>query len=267
MTLRIATWNVNSIKARLPTVLEVLKTINCDVVCLQEIKCTADGFPWLEIQDAGYNAEVVGQKSYNGVAILSRTSIEVEHCSLPVPDSDESAEDDEQARYLEVVTGGDKPVRVSSIYLPNGNPAPGPKYDYKLSWMRRLQARAEAIFRLEEPAVLAGDYNVIPSDTDCWDPSVWSGDALALSQTRDAFGQILACGYCEAFETVESRAHAYTFWDYQGGAWQKDRGIRIDHLLTTPEATDRLQAVEIFRDARGMEKPSDHVPVIATFSF
>jgi len=258
--MKIATWNVNSIKARLPTVVEVLKTIDCDVICLQEIKCETDGFPYMEIEELGYQAEVFGQKSYNGVAILSKTPIEDVVRGFP------GNEDDEQSRYIEVLTGGETPVRVASIYLPNGNPFPGEKFEYKLNWMQHLKARAETLLTHEEAVILAGDYNVIPSDEDCWDPKVWADDALAQPESRAAFQQLQWIGYAEAFATVENRSHSYTFWDYQRGAWQKDHGIRIDHLLLSPEASDLLEKVEIYKAARGLEKPSDHVPVIGHFS-
>ena len=258
--MRIATWNVNSIKARLPTVLEVLKTIDCDVVCLQEIKCETDAFPYLEIEDLGYNCAVLGQKSYNGVALLSKPPMEDIEYGLGGDDTDD------KARYVEATILSDAPIRVAGLYLPNGNPAPGPKYDYKLSWMARLEARARERLNLEESFVMAGDYNVIPRDEDSWDPGLWADDALALPSTRAAFRRILNLGYTEAFDLLDSRAHQYSFWDYQGGAWQKDHGIRIDHLLCSPQASDRLASVEIHRNARGLEKPSDHVPVIATFN-
>ena len=257
--MKIATWNVNSVKARLPTVIEVLRDIDCDVICLQEIKCETDAFPYMEIEEMGYQIAAFGQKSYNGVAILSRTQIEDIITGLP------GFEDDPQSRYLECVTGGDTPFRVASIYLPNGNPFPGEKFDYKLRWMGHLQDHAEALLKHEERVVLAGDYNVIPSDEDCWDPEVWKNDALAQPESRAAFQKLQWAGYCEAYASLDGRSHTYTFWDYQKGAWQKDHGIRIDHLLTSPEASDRLEGVEIYKKARQLTKPSDHVPVIANF--
>lgn len=255
--MKIATWNVNSIKARLPTVLDVLKTIDCDVVCLQEIKCETDAFPYLEIEELGYNCAVHGQKTYNGVALLSKHPLEDVLKGLPGND------DDDQARYVEALVMCEHPIRIGGLYLPNGNPAPGDKYDYKLAWMERLLAHAKERLRQEEAFVLAGDYNVIPRDEDCWDPAVWRGDALALPSTRAAFRKLKWAGLTEAFEAADGRAHEYTFWDYQGGAWQKGHGIRIDHILLSPEAADRLEKVEIFKKAREMDKPSDHVPVIA----
>ncbi len=258
--MKIATWNVNSIKARLPTVLDVLREIDCDVVCLQELKCETDAFPYLEIEDLGYNCAVQGQKTYNGVAILSRAPLEDVIRGLPGDDGDT------QARFIEATVLCDRPVRVASLYLPNGNPVPGAKFDYKLAWMARLANHAEARLGLEEPYVLAGDYNAIPRDEDCWDITVWADDALARPETRAAFNRLKWLGYTEVFEALDNRAHQYSFWDYQGGAWQKDHGIRIDHLLVSPQAADRLQGVAIHRKARGHDKPSDHVPVIATLA-
>ncbi|MEN0078190.1 MAG: exodeoxyribonuclease III, partial [Pseudomonadota bacterium] len=240
-------------------VLEVLGAIDCEVVCVQEIKCEDDAFPYLELEDAGWTCAVHGQKSYNGVAILSKHPLEDVERGLPGDDGDD------QARYIEALVACDRPVRVASIYLPNGNPAPGPKYDYKLAWMERLLAHGRRRLEDEEAVVLAGDYNCIPRDEDCWDIAAWSQDALARPQTRRAFRRMIWSGYTEAFETLDSRGHQYSFWDYQGGAWQKDHGIRIDHLLCSPAAADRLNSVEIFRKARGLTKPSDHVPVIAAF--
>lgn len=257
--MRIATWNVNSIKARMPTVLKVLQDINCDVVCLQEIKCETGAFPYMELEDAGWHCEVFGQKSYNGVAMLSKLPLEDVQRGLP-------GYEDEQSRYIEALVMSDQPIRVGGLYLPNGNPAPGEKYDYKLEWMAALHARAESLMADEEAFILCGDYNCIPRDEDCWEPTKWQDDALALPQTRGAFRQLLNLGLTEAFMVTDARGHQYTFWDYQRGAWQKDHGIRIDHILCSPEAADRLEATEIFKDARGLDKPSDHVPVIGVFT-
>ena len=257
--MKIASWNVNSVKARINTVIDVLKDIDCDVVCLQELKCETDAFPYMEIEDLGYSVEAHGQKTYNGVAILSKTPMEDVVRGLP------GNEDDDQARYIEVTTGGETPFRVSSIYLPNGNPFPGEKFDYKLAWMAHLQARAEELLSWEMPVVLAGDYNVIPTDDDCWDPKVWKDDALAQPESRAAFQRLQWAGYTESFAALEGRSHSYTFWDYQRGAWQKDHGIRIDHLLASSEASDKLSKVEVYKKARGLEKPSDHVPIIGYF--
>ena len=261
MTLSVASWNVNSIKARLPNVLEWLKEASPDVACLQEIKTLDEGFPRLEIEALGYNVETVGQKSYNGVALLSKHPIdEIAHRTLP------GDRHDEQARYIEAVISAESgPVRVASIYLPNGNPAPGPKYDYKLSWMKRLKAHAQSLLVHEEPVILAGDYNLIPRDSDVHDAAAWDGDALIRPESRDAFAEILWLGYSEAFMQVDGRADQYTFWDYQAGAWPKNNGIRIDHLLLSPQAADRLESVEVHKAARGKEKASDHVPFMGVF--
>jgi exodeoxyribonuclease III len=262
MTITIATWNVNSVKARLENVLDWLREAAPDIVCLQEIKCIDENFPRLEIEDLGYNVETHGQKSYNGVAILSKFPIDESIAGLPGDDADE------QARYLEaVISTDDGVVRVASIYLPNGNPAPGPKFDYKLGWMKRLKARAEELLTYEENLVLAGDYNVIPGDADVHDPAAWEGDALTRPESREAFRSLLWLGFTSAFEQCDGRAHQYTFWDYQAGAWQKDHGIRIDHLLCSPQAADHLKSVEIHKATRGKAKASDHVPVVGTFDF
>ncbi|MEM8635416.1 MAG: exodeoxyribonuclease III [Pseudomonadota bacterium] len=258
--MKISTWNVNSVKARLPTVLEVLSAIDCDVVCLQELKCETDAFPYMEIEEAGWTCAVHGQKSYNGVALLSKLPMEDIEMGLP------GDEDDDQSRYIEATIMSDNPIRVASLYLPNGNPAPGPKYDYKLAWMQRLAARASDLLATEDAFVLAGDYNCIPRDVDCWEPAVWADDALALPQTRAAFQTLKNLGLTEAFEALDNRGHQYSFWDYQGGAFPKDHGIRIDHLLCSPQAADRLKSVEIYRRARELTKPSDHVPVIGEFT-
>lgn len=253
--MKIATWNVNSIKARLPNALAWLESAAPDVVLLQEIKTVDDGFPRLEIEALGYACAVHGQKSYNGVAILSKRGLEDVSAGLPGDDGDD------QARYIEATVAG---VRVTSIYLPNGNPADTEKYTYKLGWMRRLKARAEALLATEQPVVLGGDYNVIPTDEDVHDAAAWAGDALIKPETRAAFREILWLGYTDAFRAKDPTPHKYSFWDYQGGAWQKDNGIRIDHLLLSPQAADRLESAGIDTGPRGKEKASDHTPVWCT---
>lgn len=256
MSLKIATWNVNSIKARLPNVLDWLEEAAPDVALLQEIKTVDENFPAMEIEERGYNCAVHGQKSYNGVAILSKHPLSDIVTGLPGDAADD------QARYVEAwVEAGDDSVRVASIYLPNGNPVDTDKYPYKLKWMDRLAARAEALLHNEEPVVLGGDYNVIPADGDCHDPAAWAGDALFKQETRAKFRTILNLGYTEAWRTLHNETHVYSFWDYQKGAWQKDNGIRIDHLLLSPQAADRLTACEIDKGPRGKEKASDHTPV------
>ncbi len=258
--MKIATFNVNSLRARLANVLDWLRDEKPDVALLQEIKCSDAEFPRLEIEALGYHAQAHGQKSYNGVAILSLTPFTVTQRGLP------GADTDEQARYLEAVV--DVPdgkrwqkLRVASIYLPNGNPVDSEKYPYKLAWMERLRRHAADLLTLEEPTVLAGDYNVIPTDKDVYDPVAWAGDALALPQTRAKFREILNLGYTEAFNLLHPEGHRYTFWDYQAGAWSRDHGLRIDHLLLSPQAADCLEACEIDKKPRAKEKPSDHTPI------
>lgn len=250
--MKIASWNVNSIKARLDNVLDWLKAADPDVVLLQEIKTVDDGFPQLEIQGLGYQCAVHGQKSYNGVAILSKLPLEDVRARLDGDDADE------QARYLEATVGG---IRVASIYLPNGNPVDSEKYGYKLAWMQRLTARAAALLAGEQPVVLGGDYNVIPTDDDVHDPAAWAGDALFRPESRAAFREMLWLGYTDAFRAIDPTPHKYTFWDYQGGAWQRDEGVRIDHLLLSPQAADRLAGAGIDTAPRAKPKASDHTPV------
>ncbi len=253
---KIATWNVNSIKARLPNALDWLREEAPDVVCLQELKVTDDNFPRLEIESLGYNLAVHGQKTYNGVAILSKFPLEDIRYGLAGDDSDE------QARYVEAwVDAGDEGVRVASIYLPNGNPTDTPKFPYKISWMDRLIAHATEALKAEEPLVLAGDYNVIPADGDCYDAKAWEGDALTRPESRQRFRHLLNLGFTEAWRTLHDEQFTYTFWDYQAGAWQKDNGVRIDHLLLSSQATDRLVACEIDKKPRGKTKASDHTPI------
>ncbi len=258
MSLSIATWNVNSILARLPTALAVLRELDADVVCLQEIKCEDTRFPRMEIEDLGYHVETLGQKTYNGVAILSKHRFEESVRGVPGLNHD-------QARYLEaVIAAPGSPVRVASIYAPNGNPPDTEKYALKRDFMAALQAHARDLLKLEEPLALAGDYNIIPRAEDCHDPRAWAGDALFLPDSRAMYRRLINLGFSDAFMQTDGRGHQYTFWDYQAGAWQKDHGIRIDHILLSPQAADRLQGVTIKRDARAKDKPSDHVPIMAT---
>ena len=255
MRVKIASWNVNSIKVRLPAVVDWLGSAKPDVLLLQETKSLDEAFPRLEIEDCGYNLAVHGQKTYNGVAILSRRPLEDVSVGLP------GDEDDDQARYVEAVTGG---VRVASIYLPNGNPVETGKFPYKLAWMDRLAAHAQALLGHEEAVVLGGDYNVVPADLDCYDPWAWRDDALCRIESRARFRTLLHGGYVEAFRTLHPQRRAYTFWDYQAGRWQKGEGLRIDHLLLSPEAADRLEECDIDSGPRGGEKASDHTPIWCT---
>jgi exodeoxyribonuclease III len=256
----VATWNVNSIRQRIGHLTDWLKDKQPDVVCLQEIKTVEETFPRLEIEACGYHVAVHGQKTFNGVALLSKTPLEDIRIGLPGDAADE------QARYIEaVVSVAGGVFRVASIYLPNGNPAPGEKYDYKLRWMERLRLHASGLLQLEEPLVLAGDYNVIPAARDTHDPVLWANDALFLPETRAAFQRLLALGLTEAVRATTDAEKLYTFWDYQAGAWPKNNGIRIDHLLLSPQAADRLDGTEIDKHTRDLDKPSDHVPVRAFF--
>jgi len=265
--MQIATWNVNSINARLHAVTKWLSEAKPDVACLQEIKTVDEAFPRMEIEALGYNIVTHGQKSYNGVAILSKHPIEDVTRGL---DGDET---DEQARYIEAVVSTQRgAVRVASIYLPNGNPVledpmASPKYTYKLDWLSRLRTHAAELLTYEEPLVLAGDYNVIPRPGDTHDPKGWWGDALFRQETLDAFHALKHLGLYDMFDQFNGKDGEYTFWDYQGGAWQNNLGIRIDHLLCSPQAIDRAQGIAIHKMTREGVKPSDHVPVVGEFDF
>jgi len=255
--MRVATWNVNSIKQRLDHLATFVKSADPDVVCLQELKCVDEAFPRGEVEALGYNVVTHGQKAYNGVAILSKRPLEDVRRGLP---GDES---DEQARYLEgVISTSNGAVRVASIYLPNGNPIGTPKFDYKLAWMDRLRAHAKSLLALEEPLVLCGDYNVIPEPKDAMDPAVWANDALFQPESRAKFRELLNLGFLDAMRACNDQPGLYSFWDYQAGAFQRNNGIRIDHLLLSPQAQDKLRTTSIRREVRGWDKPSDHVPVI-----
>jgi exodeoxyribonuclease-3 len=254
LTVLIASWNVNSVKARLPNVLDWLAEAQPDVVLLQELKCQDDGFPALEFQSAGYAAAVHGQKSYNGVAILSKLPMDDVRTGLP------GDTEDAQARWIEATIAG---VRVASLYLPNGNPAPGDKFDYKLGWMDRLIDHAKGLLATEAPVVLGGDYNICPGDRDVYDPKGWQDDALCRPQSRAKFRQLLNMGYWEAYASLHpDYDRAWTFWDYQAGAWPRDLGLRIDHFLLSPQAADRLEECRIDREPRAKEKASDHTPIL-----
>ncbi len=255
--MRIATWNVNSIKAHLDSVTQWIEEEKPDVLCLQELKCEDHAFPAEHFANMGYTAHVHGQKTYNGVALLSRLPVENIRRGLPGDVSDE------QARFiLGTAIDGKLAVNIASIYLPNGNSAPGPKYDYKLGWMKRLTDFTRHLLNDEELLVLAGDYNVIPTAQDARNPQNWVGDALYRPETHGAFRELLNLGLTESFRSLHPSSTEYSFWDYQAGAWPKNNGIRIDHLLLSPQAADRLQSAQIFKDTRGHDKPSDHVPVM-----
>ena len=250
--MKIATFNINGIKARLPALLDWLSAARPDVVCLQEIKSVDDGFPRQPFLDLGYGVETHGQKAFNGVAILSRHPLQDVTRGLPGDAADE------QARWIEAMVQG---VRLCGLYLPNGNPAPGPKYDYKLAWMARMQARVETLLASEQPLVICGDYNVIPQAEDAAKPEAWTTDALYLPQTRAAFRRLCNLGLTDAFRARDPRPGHYSFWDFQAGAWERNNGIRIDHVMLSPQAADRLEEAGIDKATRGGDKPSDHVPV------
>ena len=254
--MKIATWNINGVKARIESLVAWLKQAEPDVVCLQEIKSQTELFPAADIEALGYHVAVHGQKGFNGVALLSKAPMEDIRRGLP------GEPDEAQSRYIEaVIPVGSRVVRVGGLYLPNGNPIATPKFDYKLAWMACFEAHARTLLANEELLVLAGDYNVIPQPEDCRTPAAWTEDALYQPQSRAAWRRLQALGLTDAVRACQPEAGVYTFWDYQAGAFQKDNGIRIDHLLLSPQATDRLQGVGIDKFTRAWEKPSDHVPV------
>ena len=251
--MRIASFNINGIKARLPRLLEWLQETRPGVACLQEIKTQDEGFPASEFEAIGYRAIWHGQKGFNGVAILADGEMPVEaHRGLPGDPTDE------HARYIEADVFG---VRVACIYLPNGNPVPGPKFDYKLAWMERLRARMRELRRAELPAIVLGDYNVIPEDKDVWSPRAMAADALMQPESRDAYARLLGDGWTDAIDLLNPRGGVWTYWDYQAGAWQRDHGFRIDHALLSPELADRLVAAGGDKDHRGREKARAHAPM------
>ena len=254
--MKLATFNINGIKARIEVLPAWLAQAKPDVVCLQEIKSVDDAFPREVFEDMGYRVETHGQKSFNGVAILSRLPLEDVTRGLP------GDETDEQARWIEAtVIGEARAIRVCGLYLPNGNPAPGPKYDYKLAWMARMESRVKALLATEDPLAFCGDYNVIPEAQDAAKPEAWLNDALYLPDTRAAFRRIVNLGLTDAFRARDPRPGQYSFWDYQAGAWERNNGIRIDHILLSPQCADLLVEAGIDKAVRGGEKPSDHVPV------
>jgi exodeoxyribonuclease III len=251
--MKIVSWNVNSIKARLPIVLDWIQKNQPDVLLLQELKCEADAFPKMELTAQGYQQIIKGQKTYNGVALLSKEPAKL------ISDVLADDESDMQARYIEAEYKG---ITIINIYLPNGNPVDTDKYPYKLKWLQRLHDRLAALLREEKPFLVGGDFNIIPEPQDVHDPKAWEHDALFRLETRTAWRKLINLGLTDAFRALHpAKQHAYTFWDYQAGAWQRDNGIRIDHFMLSPEMADRLIACEIDRTPRGLEKASDHVPI------
>ena len=257
--MKIASFNINGIKARAEALGSWLDRAVPDVVVLQEIKSIDAAFPRDIFESRGYNLETHGQKSFNGVAIAARLPLEDVSRGLPGDDSDE------QARWIEATVVGTRAIRVCGLYLPNGNPAPGPKYDYKLAWMDRLHTHAQTLFQSEEPVVMAGDYNIIPQPQDAKRPDAWREDALFRPESRAAFQRVVNLGFTDALTVCRPGPGQFTFWDYQAGAWARDDGIRIDHMLLSPQAADLLQDCQIDKQERDMERPSDHVPIWATF--
>ena len=256
MGLRIATWNVNSVKARLPVVTGWLESARPDLLLLQELKCEGVAFPAEAFAALGYEGAVVGQKAYNGVALLARRGLTLTDVVTALPGEVE----DVQARYVEASVAG---LRVASLYLPNGNPVVSEKYPYKLRWMERLRAHAARLLADEAPLVLGGDFNIIPEPEDVYAPAEWTEDALFRPDSRRAFRALVNLGLTDAFRALHpGQPRAWTFWDYQAGRWPRDQGLRIDHFLLSPQAADRLVSCSIDRAPRGLEKASDHTPVV-----
>tara|TARA_B100000965_G_C19405871_1_gene675382 strand:+ start:107 stop:886 length:780 start_codon:yes stop_codon:yes gene_type:complete len=251
--MKFASWNINSIKMREATLSNWIINNDIDAIAIQEIKCENENFPFENFKKIGFNCEVLGQKSYNGVAILSKYPINVRETKLP-----NLNEESPQSRYLEVEIND---FIFSSIYLPNGNPLNSDKYDYKIKWLNSFISHAKNLLKLEIPIILCGDYNVIPEDMDCWDPRVWKSDALGIDQVRDLFRSFKNDGYYDAFRSKNVNDVKWTFWDYQNGSWSKDHGIRIDHFILSPNAVDKLIDCDIDKEPRGKNKPSDHVPI------
>jgi exodeoxyribonuclease III len=253
--MKLATFNINGIKARIEALPAWLSQASPDVVCLQEIKSVDEGFPREVFEALGYRVETHGQKGFNGVAILSKLPLSDVRRGLPGDPADE------QARWIEAVVDAGRPMRVCGLYLPNGNPAPGPKYDYKLAWMARMDVRVRDLLASEEAFVCLGDYNVIPQGVDAAKPEAWVTDALFLPESRGAFRRLANLGLTDAVRVRDASPGVYTFWDYQAGAWERNNGIRIDHVMMSPQAADRLEEAGIDKAVRGGDKPSDHVPV------
>ena len=255
--MKLASWNINSINLRKDTVLEWIYNQNIDVLSLQEIKCETNKFPYDFFNTKGFFTEVLGQKGYNGVAVISKFPIKLIRGKLPDFNDPEI-----QSRYLEVEIND---FILTSIYAPNGNPTNSPKFDYKIHWMNALFQHSKSLIESEKPVILAGDFNVIPEEIDCWDERIWEKDALALPETRSLFRSIKHLGFFDAFRLINNNKKEWSFWDYQNGSWNKDFGIRIDHFLINSFAADTIKNCEIDRAPRGKERPSDHTPIICEF--
>lgn len=260
--IKVCTFNVNSVNARLNNLLSFLQNAKPDIVCLQELKCEVHKFPQNEIEELGYNCLIIGQKSYNGVAILSKYSIQMELGQIEEMESP-------QARYVEAIVSlpQNNSLRVICVYCPNGNPLHSEKYEYKLAWMDKLRARAQELLALEEKFIIGGDWNIIARPEDCYDPKAWENDALYYCSSREKWHELVNLGLTDAFISLDGREHQYTFWDYQAGAWPRNQGIRIDNFLLSPQAADFLKSFKIHRQERELPKASDHVPVSIEFSF
>ncbi|HHB81619.1 MAG TPA: exodeoxyribonuclease III [Aliiroseovarius sp.] len=253
--MKIASYNINGIKARLPALVEWLQEASPDVAVLQEIKSLDENFPRELLEDLGYNIATHGQKGFNGVALLSKLPLEDITRGLP------GDTEDTQARYIEATVTDARSVRICGLYLPNGNPAPGPKFDYKLAWMDRLRTRAKELLSQEESFLMTGDFNIIPQPEDAARPDAWREDALFRPQSREAWRKILNLGLTDAFRALHPAREGYTFWDFQRGAWNRNDGIRIDHFLLSPQVADMLTECQIDKEVRARERPSDHVPI------
>lgn len=254
MNMKIASWNVNSIKARLPVVLQWLDQAKPDILFMQELKGVEENFPIGDFEQRGYHLSINGQKTYNGVAVASKMPIETIKNSLEGDDTDD------HARYLEVVING---VRMINIYAPNGNPVDSDKFPYKLKWLDRLTARCRTLLKDDEPFLIGGDFNIIPQDEDCHDPAAWQGDALFRRESIDKWRALQNLGLYDALRmTYPQGDNFYTFWDYQAGGWPQNKGIRIDHFLLSPRMADQLKSCVIDREPRGWDKASDHTPII-----
>jgi exodeoxyribonuclease III len=256
MPITVASWNVNSIRVRFSLLCTWLETQKPDIICLQELKAQNPDVPQAELRALGYEIALVGQKTYNGVAVLSRFPITLRHSALP------GDEDDKEARYLEIETAD---FIIAALYAPNGNPLTGLKFPYKIAWLARLEAHAKALLALERKVILAGDFNIIPQAIDCWDEKAWLDDALYHPQSRAAWWRLTHQGWVDALRCVDECPQNYTFWDYQQGRWPRDEGIRIDHLLLSPHAADSLENCWIDKTPRAEPKPSDHTPILAAF--
>lgn len=261
MTIKISTFNINSIKMRSTIVTNWLDESKTDILLMQETKSIDENFPHKEFEDKGFNVIFSGQKAYNGVAIASKFKIEEISRNLPIYNDDELKDD--QARFLHVKILN---INIICLYLPNGNPAPGPKFDYKINWMKRLIKYSREIYNNNEPLILGGDFNVIQNNNDCYDISKWLDDALYLEDTRKLMKEIINIGLLDSYRIKFPDSREYSFWDYQAGSWQKDNGIRIDFLLISPEIVDLLEDVGIDKNPRGLSKPSDHTPVWLTIN-